>query len=584
MKGRTRLVIAGNLLWGLLLAFWLARVYFLHPPQRIHRNHEGYSYAGRLIEFRDLLANGYLSPQWCTHFRGGLGAPYFSYYQPGFFYVASLVPWWVSPIRALGVAVVAFGLLGYLSMYGLVDRWFGRLSGWLAGSGLLLSAYAGTEISFRGDLSEFAAMMTLPAVLWAMAGWLQHGRGLYAGCLAVGCGALIVLHPAVALIGFALLAMALFGFLLQTRQVRRVLEAVLWMTVGVGLAAFYWFPVFFEWNLVASEAAFTGFYHYSKHFLRPLAILDPLHTHVNMPLTLGPVLVALIVLNTCVMLLRRDTTTIWQRQLLAFCLIAGVLFTLLMTRFSAPLWDRLHLLQRLQFPWRIVSLVTVLAAAAAGCMLPWRRQRLRAAVIAVLLVAMWAFAWKTTSYRLDPRTVVPANVEQLAQRDFIPDLRDEWFPRGASKDIPPAERAYPLPGPGCRVDRLQRAQGRLSCRVRTTGQSHVVLPHYFFPAGWQAYLDGQPVEITSDPRGLMRIDLPAETAGQLEVSSSHTPMRRFGLWVSATWLLIGVYVLIGGFRGVILTDFLQTLLLFAISFIVGYVCFTHCSGSILTMS
>ena len=35
----------------------------------------------------------------------------------------------------------------------------------------------------------------------------------------------------------------------------------------------------------------------------------------------------------------------------------------------------------------------------------------------------------------------------------------------------------------------------------------------------------------------------------------------------------GFYVLIGGFRGVVLTDFLQTLLLFAISFIVGWICF-----------
>ena len=36
-----------------------------------------------------------------------------------------------------------------------------------------------------------------------------------------------------------------------------------------------------------------------------------------------------------------------------------------------------------------------------------------------------------------------------------------------------------------------------------------------------------------------------------------------------------IYVLVGGFRGVILTDFLQTILLFAISFIVGYVCYTN---------
>jgi Na+/proline symporter len=36
-----------------------------------------------------------------------------------------------------------------------------------------------------------------------------------------------------------------------------------------------------------------------------------------------------------------------------------------------------------------------------------------------------------------------------------------------------------------------------------------------------------------------------------------------------------LYVLVGGFRGVILTDFLQTLLLFAISFIVGIICYNN---------
>ena len=49
----------------------------------------------------------------------------------------------------------------------------------------------------------------------------------------------------------------------------------------------------------------------------------------------------------------------------------------------------------------------------------------------------------------------------------------------------------------------------------------------------------------------------------------------------ATMIVIGVtgfYVLIGGFRGVVLTDFLQTMLLFAISFVVGWICFRQYSG------
>lgn len=44
----------------------------------------------------------------------------------------------------------------------------------------------------------------------------------------------------------------------------------------------------------------------------------------------------------------------------------------------------------------------------------------------------------------------------------------------------------------------------------------------------------------------------------------------------------GLYVLIGGFRGVILTDLLQTLLLFVISFLVGWLCYMQYTASELT--
>ncbi|MBN2476467.1 MAG: hypothetical protein JXB62_17770 [Pirellulales bacterium] len=539
MNRRNGFSIAGNVLLGMLLACWLARAYFLHSPQQVHVNDEGYSYAGRLIEFRNLLGNGYVSPQWCMHFRGGLGSPYFSYYQPGFFYAASLVPWWVSPLRALGVTVVGFGLLGYLATAGLVGRWFGRTSGLLAGSGLLLSVYAGNEISFRGDLSEFAAMMTLPVVLWALAGWLEHERLRYAACLALTSGALIVLHPAVALIGFVLFAVALAAFLLAARRLRPVLGAATALGFGAALAAFYWLPVFFEWDLVAPDKAFTDFYHYSKHFVGPLAILDPWHRHMTLPLTLGPVLVGLVFFNTFAMLLRREKPTPWRRGLLLFCLVAGVLLTLLMTRCSAPLWARLSLLQRLQFPWRIMSLVTVLAAVAAGCMVPWRRERLRAAVVGMLVAAMGVFAYGPTSYRLDPDTSAPANVAELMRRNFVPDLRDEWLPRGAARKVPQAERTRPSAGPGCRIEGFRPTQGRLSCRVTTDRPSHVVLPHYYFPVGWQAEVDGASVPLVRGPHGLMQIELPPKTAGRLQVCFSHTPMRRRGLWISATALLLG---------------------------------------------
>jgi len=565
---RKRLIAGGILLWGTLLALWVARPYFLHPADRVHEDDESYAYAGRLVEFRDLLGAGYLSPQWCTHFRGGLGAPYFSYYQPGFFYAAATVPWSVSPVRALGIAVLGFAILGYLAMYGLVAPRFGRLSGCLAASGLLLSVYVGTEISIRGDLSEFAAMMMLPAVLWALAGSLEVGRGKGEGgrvkgeessgdsprpsplaphlaCLSLSAAALIVLHPAVALVGFGLLGLALIGFALETGKLSRVAVAAAAIAVGIGLAAFYWFPVFFEWELVASEAAFEGVYNYAGHFIHPLNLLEGYRRQKPIPLTLGPVLPLLVLLNLIVFCRHRGKMTAQQRRLFVFCLLAAVLLTLLMTRTAAPLWASIRPLQRLQFPWRILSLLTVLTATAAGAMLPWRREKLRAAVVVLALGAMCGLSWQYTAYRLDEEFTAPDNVEQLVQRNFIPDLCNEWLPRGASKEISPERRTRPAPGPGCQAARFRRTQGRLDCRVETSEPSYVVLPHYFFPVGWRAALDGRGIEIRPGRRGLMRIDLPADCQGDLEVVFSRTPMRAAGLWVSALSLLTGIALLAG---------------------------------------
>jgi len=63
----------------------------------------------------------------------------------------------------------------------------------------------------------------------------------------------------------------------------------------------------------------------------------------------------------------------------------------------------------------------------------------------------------------------------------------------------------------------------------------------------------------------------------------HKFAQIFGLAGHATAItvmaLTSLYVLVGGFRGVILTDFLQTILLFAISLIVGVVCYMNYTGA-----
>lgn len=522
--------------WGLFLAFWLARVYFELPADRVHVNHESHHYAVRVLEFRDLLGSGYLFPQWATHFRGGFGGPYFGYYQPGVFYAASLVPWWVSPNRALGLTVMAFSFVGYLSMWILVRRHWGKLSGVLAASLLLLSVYATTAIYVRGGVAEFAAMMLVVPALVAVDAWFRKGSvGALVGLASAGA-AITVTHASVGLMTHALLGVGLLGLLGYAPARCRALGAGIALAAGVGLAAFYWFPVFFEWRLVSPNRAFEGFYDYANNFVAPTALLDTYRRDTLIPFTLGRLAVGLLLLNTVLVVCTG------QRQERAYFALgwAGIaLCTFMMSEVSQGIWAKIEPLQRLQFPWRLQTLTTILMAALAGAVpqLPWRFVRF--ALVAGVVATALGFSRDYTEYQVLARLRVPPTAESLIDSYIAPDVRNEWMPKGASLDVGRLRRRLPDSQGDVVVSNYQLRQGQLTLRVDSGAGGAVRLPHYYFPVGWRASLDGQPLKLDADAFGLMRIEIPQSAHGLLKVNFTMTPMRRWGLIVSGLTLMLG---------------------------------------------
>jgi catechol 2,3-dioxygenase-like lactoylglutathione lyase family enzyme len=70
------------------------------------------------------------------------------------------------------------------------------------------------------------------------------------------------------------------------------------LAAAAGLAASYWFPIAFEWDLVkAARAMFSGYYRYDGHFVDPIDLVRPYARGRTMPLTLGPVLPVLAAVN-----------------------------------------------------------------------------------------------------------------------------------------------------------------------------------------------------------------------------------------------------------------------------------------------
>jgi hypothetical protein len=251
-----------------------------------------------------------------------------------------------------------------------------------------------------------------------------------------------------------------------------------------------------------------------------------------------------IALLAAFMIARRQTLSEQQRELvrLLLCLALGATFLLL--RISEPLWQLIPLLPKIQFPWRVLTLLTM-GLSGLGAIWVLGAGRLRFIAVGLFLALLvWSYPNKSLKVESFP---LPARPADLAEMNYAPDRENEWVPRGA-RTFPvllPQVPAYP-PDPyrdlatsatDCKADGFERSQSRLVVVIDAPPGCIVTLPHYYFPVGWTASLAGKDIAIENQ-EGRMALRFPDGARGNVILLFGHTPARRAGLWVSFLTLVV----------------------------------------------
>lgn len=376
-------------------------------------------------------------------------------------------------------------------------------------------------------------MMLVPLLLVLLIGWQEHGAGWRFAATSLVFAAITAMHPCVALPTLLLAVAIVAGYAVAQRHLLRAALSGVAIVLGGLLAAFYWMPIAREWNLVQADNAFSGYYHYTRHFVNPLWLIGPYRREVGMPLTLGQIMPLVALANVVGLAFRWKTLTPTQRRLamtLVICFIVGVF---MITPFSASLWSIATPLQKLQFPWRLLTLITVALAGLCGPVALMLQPRSRWLLVAGLIALAWwrAIPYSQTSPAMKFRPVATAG--EIAQDWFAPDLTDEWLPRGAQPIKPTVMPVQPTATAGVEVSDYRLSPGKLSCQVSAPAAGGVVtLPHYLF-AGWHATLAGKPCTLAADEQGLMTIALEPTASGELVAQFTSTPAKRLGWLVSS---------------------------------------------------
>ena len=340
------------------------------------------------------VRQGTLFPRWFPEAMLGHGYPVFNYYAPASYYVAeALRLLGLSQYGAFVGAYVVFVLLAGCGMYLLARDVFGPERPWprlIAATAYMYAPYLLTNIYVRGAYAEAAAQAILPWIFWSFRRLLRDAEppayllpaALSLGALAVTHNVTLVFLPAALLIYIAI------HWRLGGGGRARLGWAGLAMALAIGISAFFWLPVLLEQGYIVDMVSQIARLPYLadqawrwSNFLDRTVVFDYATT---VPYQLGLVQ-AVLAIAGFVLARRRDAEWIFFAGL---AVAAG----LLMGAWSLPLWYGNRLLLVAQFPWRLLSIMSVpLALLAGGVMLgvsrqPWPRVA-GPALLALILIA-----------------------------------------------------------------------------------------------------------------------------------------------------------------------------------------------------
>jgi hypothetical protein len=504
-------------------------------------NHDMVAYPVRLIEYAQGIRLGNLFPRWCPDMYGGYGSPFFNFYAPGLFAVATpLVLAGLAPALALKLAVMMFTAAGLVGSFLLAQELTGRRDvGLLVLAVFGLAPYRYTQLITRGDLAEYCAIALVPCAAVAYLRLWQRGPSLIPGLAAA------TLHAAVlfthTLTGqwfteFAAIGIAIaVARALRTRDLPRAAALLVAFGGALGLTSIYALPALLERNLTRVEVMTEGGFSVDKNFVGELKwLLSPGFFFIGYP-TITALLCAVPALAAAPAASRR-TTGLWLG------ISAGLV--LLMTSLTASIWHVLPFARFTQFPWRLLGFLALSAALLCGAL--WRAlfpsaTRASHLALAVLLaiLAQRAYAeYPTASVVLEQ--LVPTVPSDINSHLISTTVSDEYLPLTAP--APPRHLRHGWvdgSSDGVDVEDARRAGVGMHLMVHVSQPGTLDVQQHWFP-GWRVRRHSGPAETTlgTSPNGMIRVSFPEPGRYELFLGFGPSPPRVAGQIMTAISALL----------------------------------------------
>lgn len=358
------------------------------------------------VAYRAEIRSGVLLPRHLTALWGGLGGYDFFFYGPLPFWVSAVL---VSPLCIgcsaefeLVVATSAFWALSGCSIYLFLRRYFGKYPAAVGAVAFLFLPYhLLIDWYVRQAIGEFAAYAFLPLIAYGIDEIRLRRGGKWV--LSLGVAGTLLCHLPTALLAAHVFAAVVL--LVGVEKLRRAdgapiffRDVVLWGSLGALLSSFYWFPAIAMINLVDQDLLYTT--HYTAE--RWLFAIGLKQEAPEFALTVLWSFLVILPVTLYAAFRASGFARLW-------IVVPFSLLILLNLSISAFIWEN-WIIQRVQFPWRLMVFADFSAAVAIAWLASQAGATLRIGVVLSCLAASYP-AFKATQASLY-FVFVPHNVDR----------------------------------------------------------------------------------------------------------------------------------------------------------------------------
>jgi hypothetical protein len=478
-------------------------------------------------QFARQFWSGDIYPRWLQDLNGGLGNPTAYYYPPLTYWLTSLLkPFfredsygWRQLGASASIAVVASGVVVYYWLRRVVDARSALVASLIY---LLLPYHVNIDLYARGALAELWTFVWMPLVLLGVEGIIKRRRFAPIG-LALGYACLVLTHLPTTLI-FSLIPLTYSLYVSPpAERSRSFLSTTAGMAVGVGLSAIYLLPAMMMQEFIFhTTQGIGGHYYFANWFLFTGLKWSGKYSEYFIA-SLG-----VVVLAGLAFAIRRPGETDILKKRYHFWFAVSLCCFFMMTPLSKPVWMLVPTLQKIQFPFRFNTAlsVAVVPLVAFACFKRLHRKQMLFLLVLMLFIISCVFATARRAYYSYPanyldQSVVEGANKRLEQWRDTNEFRPRWVVSIEENDLDVLlGRIGEFEG---ELKKVTVVQGEASVAVDKWTPKEILLrvdspagatlnvSRFYFP-GWSVRMDdsqtGSAVE-PSKPGGLISLTAPS---------------------------------------------------------------------------